>query len=84
MMNDPSSVFGNCISKIGMELATAMADACDMDACYTDGETVCDSVKVFVDLCLFKHSQISCVAWQEATNCRKKTIASCYTMLHTK
>ena len=70
MMNDTNSVFGNCIKAIGMKLATAFAGDCDQDACYTGADTVCSSVKLMVEYCLFKKAQISCLAWQDATNCR--------------
>lgn len=69
LMNSTSGVFGFCIGKIGMPMATFFAESCIMDACFTGSSSVCSSVKTFVDMCIFIGAQIPCTVWQDATGC---------------
>jgi hypothetical protein len=69
LMTDTTSVFAACISTLGATSASDNYDNCILDACYTNGDSICQSLQTFVAECAAHGVQIACSDWRTASNC---------------
>jgi hypothetical protein len=78
--NARSPIFGRCIAALDPSATSAIYAACLLDACYTNGSSLCRSLKTFVDECAYLGFVIPCSVWQSATGCGKYNHGICECM----
>jgi len=70
VLNDTIGIFATCISKLPPGAADHYYAECIMDACYSNGSSICKTVKMFNEMCnLYDCSSVSCYIWQTAVQC---------------
>src|SRR5664279_2823744 len=78
IQDSTDSVFGACVSALGSTVTGAMFADCLLDACNTNGSSLCLSLRPMVDECAQIGQPIECGAWQTKTGCGQ---FNCYTNL---
>jgi len=69
MVDTSDVVFGRCVSALGPAAAATMYAGCLLDACNTDGRSLCMSIKNLVEECEQLNIAIPCGLWQQLTEC---------------
>jgi len=69
VINNSTGIFSSCISKLPPGTADAYYEQCMLDACYTEGQSICSTVYVFNEECRSYGAQVSCSIWPPAVGC---------------
>jgi len=81
VMIDPmNSVFETCLSALGPSVAATLYAGCLLDACHTDGRSLCLSIKNLVDECAQIGVPIPCGKWQQLPGCGELNYSDVYVM----
>jgi hypothetical protein len=69
VMTDATGVFADCIAALTADAISTNYDNCLLDACYSAGSSICNSIEAFVAECAVRGFQVSCTQWRLATQC---------------
>lgn len=64
-LNDTAGVFGEYIAKLGVDVTGVLAENCLIDACLTNGASLCLSIQAFMDECAENGIAIPCTKLQD-------------------
>ena len=69
IINNTNSVFSNCIRTLPPRAADKHVANCMLDAWFSNGDSICRSIRMFAFECKASGAQIPCSAWLSASAC---------------